>query len=243
MAPSLDPHSPDLRISTARLLTGLIWVAIGLLAVHIALQYRHYLFEEVPWLGRQLFDVDEENNLPTWFSGAILLLNSCLLLVVAGRRRREGNPWARHWLGLGLGFLLLSIDEIAGMHETLNTLLGREISWALPLGIVACAVGAFYLPFLWSLPLRTSALFGLAGGIYLGGAVGVELATEWYAEWHLLNTLDYNLWTALEEGMEMGGVLLFIRALVRYVEPDCWPSIAVSLRPGAAPSTAPAPLP
>jgi hypothetical protein len=45
----------------------------------------HYQIEEVSWLPwRQLFDVDEENNLPTWFSGALLALAAgCLWLLRA----------------------------------------------------------------------------------------------------------------------------------------------------------------
>ena len=53
--------------------------------------------------------------------------------------------------------------------------------------------------------------------VFLGGAVGVEMSTDWYDDQGLLNTLAYNLWTAVEEGMEMGGVVLFIYALLRYM--------------------------
>ena len=55
--------------------------------------------------------------------------------------------------------------------------------------------------------------FVLAGGVYLGGALGVEVLTDPYLENDELNTLPYNLWTALEEAMEMGGVLIFLSGL------------------------------
>ena len=40
-----------------------------------------------------------------------------------------------------------------------------------------------------------------------GGAVGVEHFTD-----SDLNSLHYNMWTALEEGMEMTGVIVFMYA-------------------------------
>ncbi len=53
--------------------------------------------------------------------------------------------------------------------------------------------------------------------MYIGAAVGVELSTDWYAEEDLLNTLAYNLWNALEEGLEMAAVVLFMYALLGYM--------------------------
>jgi hypothetical protein len=45
----------------------------------------------------------------------------------------------------------------------------------------------------------------------------VERWTDWFAEEDLRDTLAYNLWNAVEEGGEMGGVVLFIYALVGYM--------------------------
>ena len=56
--------------------------------------------------------------------------------------------------------------------------------------------------------------------IYIGGAVGVEWATGWYEDNHLLDTLAYNLWTAVEEVLEMSGVALFIYAVIGHILGD-----------------------
>ena len=53
----------------------------------------------------------------------------------------------------------------------------------------------------------------LAGAVYLGGALGVEVLTDPYLENDELNTLAYNLWTALEESMEIAGMLIFLGGL------------------------------
>ena len=190
-------------------------IVCGLLAVHIVLQVWHYQWDELPWLLRQFFDVDEEDSLPTWYSATALLLASFLLLLISRRKRIDQDPWVRYWYGLTVAFAALSMDEIAGLHETFNSLI--DFSWAIPGGILAALFGLAYLRFLFHLPSRTRWLFILAGCIFVTGAVVVEMSTDWYDDEDLLNTLPYNLWNALEEGLEMGGVVLFIYALLGYM--------------------------
>ena len=60
-------------------------------------------------------------------------------------------------------------------------------------------------------------MFISSASAFISDAVGVEMSTDWYDDQGLLNTLAYNLWTAVEEGMEMGGVVLFIYALLDYM--------------------------
>ena len=73
-------------------------------------------------------------------------------------------------------------------------------------------VGLSYIPFLWQYRWRAAGLFLLAGAIYVGGAVGVE---HWTGS--DVNSLHYNMWTTLEEGMEMAGVIVFIYALLDFM--------------------------
>jgi hypothetical protein len=205
----------QLDLSTGCLVRYLTILVIGLLTVHCSLQIWHYQWDEVPWPLRQIFDVDEEDSVPTWYSANALLLASVLLFLISQRKRQDRDPWARHWYGLALGFAVLSLDEIAGFHETLNSLV--DYSWAIPGGIVGAIAGVLYVRFLWHLPADTRWLFIVAGAVFLGGAVGVEMSTDWYEDQDLLNTLAYNLWTAVEEGMEMGSIVLFIHALLKYM--------------------------
>ncbi len=89
----------------------LLIVALVLLACHAALAIIHYRVEELPWLLRQLFDLDEENNLPTWYSGFLLLVVSVFLWLCGRRKRADADPWFGQWYALAVGFLLLSVDE------------------------------------------------------------------------------------------------------------------------------------
>lgn len=202
-----------------RRLMRLLWTCVAVLVgVHTVLTILHYEVVEIPWYVRQIFDVDEEDSFPTWYSASALLLTAVILWVQTQRVRRLAHPLRWHWLGLSAGFVFLSVDEIAGMHESLNSV--TEISWAVPGVVVAAVVGGAYLMFLLQIERRTAIQFVIGGAIFLGGAVGVELYTEPYLENDQLNTLAYNLWTAVEEGMEMAGVLIFLQALLRYMKRD-----------------------
>lgn len=175
----------------------------------------HYQVVELPWLFRELFDVDEEESVPTWFSSVILLISAAYLAHVYALKRLDADPHSAAWLSLSCGFLFLSIDEIAGFHEALNSTM--EASWAVPGAVLAMLLLVLFARLLRSLPPTITKGFLVAGAIYVGGAVGVELATEPYLYNDALDTLAYNLWTAVEEGMEMGGIVYFLNVLHAYV--------------------------
>lgn len=159
-----------------------------------------------------IFDLDEEESFGTWFSTLLLFVAGILTLAHARERRAASDgrhPW---WRVLGVGFCFLSMDEVVGLHEYMNSLMADTV-WTEVGALIALVVALAYLPFLWSLRWRTGLLFAVAGALYLGGALGVEHATEWYAEQDLLDALPYNLWTALEETLEMAGPILYVYAL------------------------------
>jgi hypothetical protein len=208
----------EFSVSVRGYSTTLLSVALVLLAIHVGLTIYHYTVEELPWLLRQFFDVDEEENFPTWYSSFLLLNPAFFAWLCARRRLRDREPWAGHWGVLAGVFLILSFDEVAGLHETINS--ATELSWAVPAGVAVGGFALAFFPFLLRLPRRTALLFVASGVLYVGGAVGVELATDFYAEEKLMDTLAYNLWTPVEEGLEMLGVVLFVFALLDYMGPD-----------------------
>ena len=187
-----------------------------LIKIHIVLTYLHYRVIELPWLFRELFDVDGEESILTWFSSALLLVTSSALALLYIVKRNIHDPYQFYWLGLSLGFLFISVDEVAGFHETSNSI--TTYSWVVPGLLVASVVFAVYIKFLISLPRSIALKFIFGGAIFVGGAVCVELATEPYLYNDELDTLAYNLWTAVEDGMEIGGVICFLYALREYAE-------------------------
>ena len=205
----------EVRISPRALTRLLLIVSLTLLACHTALALYHYRVENLHFLVIQLFDVDQENNLPSWFSGCLLLTASALLWFCARTKRVGGDPWSGTWYALALGFLLLSVDEVAGVHESINSMI--VITWAIPGGAAALVIGLAFIPFLLHLPRRTAVLFALAGAIYLAGAAGLEVVGNSLVAQGLRDTLRYNLWSLLEESLEMFGVILFLDTLLRYM--------------------------
>ena len=213
---SKTPLEYSFRIHRVRFTALLGLLVLVLIANHTMLQIFHYRWQRGHWLIRNLFDVDAEDSIPTWCSTALLLLSAALLFLIASVKTREADGFARHWSFLAFGFLLLSLDEVAGLHESLNTVL--DFSWTIPGAVVVAVIGLLFVRFLWHLPRRTCAGFLVAGGIFVTGAVGVEHSADWYLEAHSMNSLGYNLLTGLEEGLEMFGVVVFIGELLHYIE-------------------------
>ena len=197
----------------------LLWIAIGLTLAHVICMIGWYkdMFPIDDYLYISFFDLDEEESLGTWFSALILFFAGALTLFQAGYPLNKLKRWHFCWWFLGIGFCVLSIDEVAGFHEFVNTVV-EDTHWTTFGAILVMAIGLAFLPFMLKLPKRTMILFLVAGFIYVGGAVGVEYATIWYEENSQLNTLAYNLWNALEEFMEMAGVILYIYALLGFIE-------------------------
>ncbi len=111
-------------------------------------------------------------------------------------------------MALGLGFFAMSVDEVVGLHELINTAYDESLWAGLSVGIVFLT-GLGYIPFLWRHRWRTSGLFLLSGILFAAGSVGLEQYSG--AD---LNSLRYNMLTGLEEGLEMAGVILVIYAVL-----------------------------
>jgi hypothetical protein len=205
----------EFSISSSGLPRTLLIVAITLLACHAALWTYHFQVDELHWLWLQLFDVDQENNLPTWFSQFLLVLASALLWICARTRASQGDPFSAYWYALAAGFLLMAVDEVAGVHESINSVI--VMSWAIPAAGLSLLIGLAFVPFLLRLPRPTALLFSLAGALYLTGAVGTEIVGNTMVRERLENTLRYKMTTMAEESLEMFGMILFLYALLRYM--------------------------
>ena len=109
-----------------------------------------------------IFDLDQEASFGTWFSVIILLIAGRLLLAQARVLRAEADPWYLWWFILAIGFHYLSMDEVVGAHELLNTVM-EETPWTIVAFWIVGIVGLSYLPFLWRYRWRVGGLFLLGG--------------------------------------------------------------------------------
>jgi hypothetical protein len=157
-----------------------------------------------------------EHNVPTWLSSSLLLL--CAL--AAGAVARREARWRRHWWGVAAVFAYASLDEAAELHEHLGGHLDTSgvlyFDWVIPAVAILGVLAAVFLPFVRALAPATRRRLILAGAIYIGGAVGMELPLGWWVERAGSDNLGYALIDWVEETMEMIGASLAVVALVAH---------------------------
>ena len=212
-------------------------IALILLGIAIFLAFQslftEYLVEEV--IGDtsdhilvsvlDLFSVNLEDSLPTWYSTFLLLSAAILLSQITTAKYLAKEPYRAYWFGLTLIFLYLSLDEGAAIHEvmtdplreTFNTEGYLYFAWqiaAVPLVII---VGLLYVRFVFKLPAHIRNLFILGGGIYLAGVLGFESisANQWYQAGGA--NFTYLTIATVEEFCEMLGVIIFVYALLLHI--------------------------
>lgn len=174
----------------------------------------------------QLFNLDVENNVPTYFSSLLLFSCAPILGVIAIARRKQaaGHYW--YWMGLAIVFLFLSIDESVQIHERIGPIVREAFStsgvfhfaWIIPYGIFVLTMGAIYIPFVLKLPAEVKKLMIYAALIFVTGALGMEAAASYYYSITGETGFTLALFTAVEESMEMFGILIFLRSLMHYLD-------------------------
>lgn len=161
-----------------------------------------------------------EANLPTWFSSSVLL--ACA--VAAGAIARRAVAWRRHWWGVALVFSYASLDEATEIHEHLGGLIGGRgvlyFDWIVFAIALLLALSALYLRFVIALPRATRTGLIVAGAIYVGGAVAMELPLGWWTERFGDGGLGYALIDWVEETLEMTGAAAALLVLLRHRPAD-----------------------
>lgn len=168
-----------------------------------------------------LFDLNAENNIPTFFSAALLMAASILLAVSACVSKRAAEPWIA-WAALAVIFLFLSFDEVMLVHESVIRPMRAVLpetsflrhAWVVPYGIAVLLLAALYSRFLMRLPKQTRNLFLLSGGLYVFAAISLEMLGAHYLSLYETETVIFALLCTLEEALEMFGVSLFIYAVL-----------------------------
>lgn len=223
----------ELSLSRRTIVQVLIVTACVLLIASIAGQFTKHVVGHPSAYGLvPLFYVDDEGNIPTFFSSILLLLASLLLALIATHKNTPRNSYPRHWMILSLILLYMAIDESVMLHEKLNRAgwwLGDHpqvgifhYGWVI-FGIVAVGVVALsHLKFFRSLPSLTQKQFFTAAAVFLSGAIGVEILEGNYAGSHGgEDSFQFSMLTAVEEGLEMAGVIILINALLTYLIDHC----------------------
>jgi hypothetical protein len=209
----------------AAVVTWLTLADAAVLWVKFRLQH-DYLFGLTP-----LFDFNREGNLPSFYSACTLLIAAGLFLIVAGDARQRADRWYPHWLGLGLIFLFLAVDEAAEIHGLLTNVIGSMVDtsgpllfgWVVPYALLTLLFAVVYVPFTAALPPGIRTLFVLAGIVYVAGALGMELVSGTIVSAHGgvsgggLEHWAHAVAYTIEEALEMMGIVLIVYALLLHI--------------------------
>lgn len=215
-------------LSPARLVRSLWTIAGFFVLAGLTGQYMCYVLGHDQVFGLvALFNLDGERNLPALYSVCLLAFAALLLAVITLVKHQRRERHLLSWALLTLGFFLMSVDESWSFHERLVEPVRRVTgsgpaqlfyyAWVIPGIALVAAIGVTYLRFLSALPAVTRNAFLVAAAVYLGGAIGMETLGGAYAARHGYDNLSYALLVVVEEGMEMAGSILFIRALLGYI--------------------------
>lgn len=157
---------------------------------------------DVLTVEHRLFDMREENNLPTWASSSLFLAAAAVALVVSKEARTRARRYG--WLGLSLLALAMSLDETAGVHEIAGNNLGAEatLSMTQPAAAAVVVVGLVVLAahstrrvrallLIGCLALVSSQAAASVGGLMTSGTTkhGLEVLEECTETWLAVSLL------------------------------------------------------
>lgn len=170
-----------------------------------------------------LFDLDEEATIPAWFSSMQLLLVGILFLSSSNWPKYQQIVFPFFLFIAGLGFIFLSMDEAATIHEKLTYTLakvegvprfkGENGIWIFV--YAAIAIGLFVvasrtiISFFKAYP-RQAIIMSIGCAVFLAGAVGLEIISYQYLLREPEYSQLYRIEVALEELFEMAGISIIL---------------------------------
>jgi len=262
---SLQP-APPARVPWFIKLLLLIDIGLGVAYVGSYILFNHILPEDYTLrfdpsdparavtfrfdFSSRLFDLDSEQNVPSWYSSIKLLAVAVLFTCFAQHMRKRGTGRLTLWVAAAL-FFALSLDEYAQIHECVGSRASdffrawpvtAEVNWSLrvwvalfvpPLLAAAAIIWRGLRPFLVGRP-RIARRLLLGFGIFVFSAAGFELT------YHLMapDSLGVYVEILFEEVGEMIGVTLMLWAAYELLVSHGLRPTVLSLRPpGDTPTT------
>lgn len=174
----------------------------------------------------RLIDLDYEGNIPTLFSVFLFMFNGGLLAIIYKAAKQSGSDYALYWLGLSCIFIFLGVDEGSRLHEEIGDLFESIVDssgllyfpWVIPYGTAFILATVVYFKFFLSLDRNLQIRLVLCAGLFLGGAVGVEMLSAEQADKLGTSSLPYSILYTIEESLEMAGLILLVNTLLREIQ-------------------------
>jgi hypothetical protein len=216
---------------------------VGQVVSEFVITENEYIDKIAEWV-----DVNAEASIPTWYATITLMACSVMAAVIAVTARVRGRPYPLQWALVSVGFALLSLEEILGVHSQATKVLRSVVSitegfgYVLVLGaiglvglaILAVVFGRFFM----DLPSRWRRWFTIGAVIYLIGVFASDLVGDYlFTATEGETSLLYESVLTVEEALEMTGVLIFIVLLLEYIRVFVGP-LAIEVRDPGGPSPA-----
>jgi hypothetical protein len=212
-----------ITLNISKIIQLLSFVALVLILANIIMLVIYFYINDPEQFDFvRMVDLDQETNLPTLFSSAILLLSGFLFYLLYKEAKKVKKEDAPFWLGLSFIFIFLAFDESAKIHETLGDLSENFIDasgylyypWVISYMFLLLILGFFYIRFFWKMEKKLFWSFVGAAVLFLSGAIGLELLGANEASLHGADTLKYCIYYTVEESLEMFGVIYLIHILL-----------------------------
>lgn len=175
------------------------------------------------------FDLGHEPSIPAFYSAIVMLFAAATAAFLSVYDGDPANKRRTSWRILSFVLVLLAIDEVVMFHE-MGTAAMEQLglsgklyfSWVIPGGIFAAVVAISFTKLLINLGWRTRLLFLASGAIFVSGAIGMELLAgiifaSAESELVALSSVAHVLSQAVEEGLEMIGMALFLCTLLDFI--------------------------
>lgn len=226
------PTPPFQRCIIKPLTVGKYLASLIALLILVGAGANYAIYNIVPHPEHQIadvlkrFDLGHEPSIPAFYSAIVMLLAASTSAFLSIYDTSQKHNRRLSWRLLTLVLVLLAIDEVVMFHE-MGTAAMEQLglsgtlyfSWVIPGAIFAAVVGISFTKLLLSLGWRTRILFLASGAIFVSGAIGMELIAGIIfagadTELDALSSVAHVLSQAVEEGLEMIGMALFLCTLL-----------------------------
>lgn len=216
----------DLTVRDAnRLLAAFILFELGLILIFVA----NKVFDNPLETFRVWFDLAGEGTIPAWFSSVQLCLIGLVFVLGSRLIDPSDSPSPLFFRMVGAGFIFLSADEAASIHEGM-TLMLRGFEWIprfkggrgiwvfiyLPIGFILFLATSRKLLALWRRYRRPTCIMAIGVAIYLLAAVGLEVIGFQFLR-SGTTPLLYKAELVLEEFLEMAGASIILYGAMLWV--------------------------
>jgi hypothetical protein len=175
----------------------------------------------------RLFDV--ERSLTNWLQPILLVIASLLLAAVAALVRQDDDLIWRRWAILSCLFVGLSVDETTNLDAAALLPAGNVLVVLGPIVIAGVVLCAYFSKILFSVPRWYAYGFAVSAFLFVGGGVGLEIASRWAANIWGVESSHYVMAASLEETLETAGAVILIIVLLKYTQ-NRWGNLGLILQ-------------